>query len=172
MKAIIGLLFTLTLLTIVGSAHAEGGCPEGFYPSSDPSIVGCAPIPGYTGSENIPDEQLARPSVRWAKTWGAIALDKERGIVGAVEGKTSKGQAQKAAIAECKVRGGGSGCKNISRTYHNQCAVVLAGEGQGIMTASAQTVEEARALAMQLCKKEGMVCRDYYAACSEPIRIQ
>lgn len=144
-------------------------CPYGAYPGrlDEPQI--CRPPPD-DANDNV--AQPAMPKARWAKTWGAVAFDKNLGSVGAVTGKLSKREAQQAAIAECHARGGKDGCKNIAHTYYNQCAIVLAGEVRGIITASAQTIDKARAIGMKSCKEENMICRDYYSACSEPIRIQ
>lgn len=171
MKVIVSLVLALALLGAACLAHAEGGCPEGFYPSSDPSIVGCAPIPGYTGSMGEEDEPVV-PRISWIKTWGAIALDKDKGIVGAITGEKSERQARKSAIAECIKQGGGAGCKNIAITYKNQCVVALVADSSGLVTVTAESEEKAHASAVALCRKNNKSCQDYYSACSEPIRVQ
>lgn len=161
-------LLALWLLSLSGISLAQV-CPYGAYPGrlDEPQI--CRPPPDDVNDNVV---QPAMPKARWVKTWGAVAFDKKLGSVGAVTGKLSKREAQQAAIAECHARGGRDGCKNIAHTYYNQCAVVLAGEVRGIITASAQTIDKARTIGMKSCKEESMICRDYYSACSEPIRIQ
>ena len=162
------IVFAFFLMSFSGAVLAQV-CPYGAYPGrlDEPQI--CRPPPD-DGNDNA--TQSTMPEARWAKTWGAVSFDKKLGAVGAVTGKLSKREAQQEAIAECHARGGQSGCKNIAHTYYNQCAVVLAGAVRGIITASAQTIDKARAIGMKSCKEENMICRDYYSACSEPIRIQ
>lgn len=162
------IFFAFCLISFSGIVLAQV-CPYGAYPGrlDEPQI--CKPPPDDV-NDNV--AQPAMPKARWAKTWGAVSFDKKLGSVGAVTGKLSKREAQQAAIAECRARGGRDGCKNIAHTYYNQCAVVLAGEVRGIITASAKTIDEARTIGMKSCKEESMICRDYYSACSGPIRIQ
>lgn len=57
---------------------------------------------------------------------GAIADDVD-GVLGIVASLPSKRKAKKAAINECHKRGG-KACE-IGRTFANQCAAVIAGEG-------------------------------------------
>lgn len=98
-------LLMLGLLNICGLAHAEGGCPSGMIPYSGTDLSSCGPVPaGYYGSSNDNASQPRKPPVRWATTWGAIALDNKLGKVGAVTGQPSE---QAAARADCHKRGGG-----------------------------------------------------------------
>src|SRR3546814_2123312 len=65
----------------------------------------------------------AVPQVKWEDSWGAIAIDDIRGEAGIVTGFPSKRKAKKAAIEECRKRGG-EDC-SISIIYTNQCAAVV-----------------------------------------------
>ena len=153
-----------------GVSHDEGGsCPAGYYPIGGGAASGCAPIPNYGGDGGGSDQHV--PQVRWAKTWGAVAVDKSTATVGAVVGKMTKRLAQKSAVMECQVRGGGAGCSNVAVTYRNQCAAMAWGL-ETYVTAHAETIELASNLAMSGCREVAEDCRIYYSACSEPVRIQ
>jgi hypothetical protein len=71
-------------------AVAEGGCPPGMYPIGGQGVQGCAPIPGASGasSQQLP-APLPRPTGRWHKTWGAMAIGRD-GDTGVSKGKDSK----------------------------------------------------------------------------------
>src|SRR3546814_4114213 len=79
----------------------------------------------------------AVPQVKWADSWGAIAIDDIRGEAGIVTGFPSKRKAKKAAIEECRKRGG-EDC-SISIIYTNQCAAVVS---NSVMSSSANRSEE------------------------------
>lgn len=116
------------------------------------------------------DDAPAIQSVRWQDRWGAIAAD-ENAVYGIVADMSSKHQAKKAAIAECKKRGGES-CE-IQLAYYNQCAVVIAGT-TGSNVSHAATEEEAASTGISNCEKvdgEG-ACRVYYSGCSLPVKAQ
>src|SRR3546814_19185396 len=67
-------------------------------------------------------------------------------------------------MSECKKRGGGK-CK-IWRTFMNQCAAVIAGEGLSA-TDNAPTKREAIDLGMEQCRRDGGGdCRLYCSGCS------
>lgn len=163
------LLLAIVMLCLSSLALAEGGtCPPGMYPVGGPGAMGCAPIPGYESDDS---EVFNAPSTRWAKTWGAIAIDSAQGKMGAVTGKMSKRDAQKAASSQCRANGGGVGCKNISLIYRNQCGVMAEGYGFAA-TQGAETIEIASKLALQNCSQQATGCRITYAACSEPVQVQ
>src|SRR3546814_14268128 len=96
--------------------------------------------------------------LKWSDSWGAIASD-GNGAAGIATAFPSKRKAKKGAISECKKRGGGK-C-TIWRTFMNQCAAVIAGEGPSA-TAHAPTKREAIARGKEKCRRAGGgVCRWY-----------
>lgn len=116
---------TFLLLGLLGSNNlvfAEGNCPEGQYPIGDSSAHGCAPVPGYRNIANS-----SQNVIRFEVRWGAIATDDTKGIVGAVKNVKSKRSANKAALQQCKLNGGGKNCE-VTLTYYNQCSAVAWGD--------------------------------------------
>lgn len=165
------ILMVISFLSVSGFAWAEGGCPSGMIPYQGTDITSCGPIPdryyGDSGSAQKPNE----PSVRWAKTWGAITIDGVLGVMGTSTGKMSEREAKKAAMTDCYAKGGGAGCKKTRMTYRNQCAAIASG-AESNNVSRADSIEKATALSMKECNASDTNCRIYYSACSEPIRIQ
>ena len=111
----------------------------------------------------------AAPPARWVDRWGAIASDRIS-VFGIVSDKASKSEAERAALSECRTRGGGE-CQ-VTFAYHNQCAAVAAGQ-KGTISFHAPTVEEAIEASLKKCEVEkGGECRVYYSGCSLPVRVQ
>lgn len=165
MKARILVAFSLLCVSDLSFAQV---CPYGAYPGrlDEPQI--CRPPPEDAGNDVT---QSAVPSARWETRWGAIAIDNTLGKVGAVTDMRSKREAKRAASAECRARGGGDGCKYVSLTYHNQCAVMAWGNERAV-TQGAETVEIASDLALRECNKLTTDCKIYYTGCSLPARVQ
>lgn len=165
------ILMLMGLCMLPGLALAEGGtCPAGYYPIGGQGAMGCAPIPGYQSNEGA--ESAAVPQARWAKTWGAIAIDETvtTGGIGTVTGLPDKQTADAAALSSCRSSGGTSGCR-LHLSYENQCAVIVSGVNY-LSTHRAETVEQASELALQKCGQQTTSCKIYYSACSTPVQIQ
>lgn len=144
---------------------AEGGtCPPGYYPVNSPGVAGCAPIPGYGGGQ---DPVPTGPT--WMTTWGAIATDNSVSAIGSVTRQSSKRQAQRSAIKNCRANGGTKKCK-VSLVYYNQCGVMTVGDSFAV-THGAGTVEEASRAAIARCSSETSNCRVILSECSYPVRI-
>lgn len=166
------------LLLFSGMVHAEGGCPDGYYPVGGPVRQGvpqgCAPIPGYGDGRQQPTQQAAPRSVtpgeQWADSFGAIAVDMDHGIVGVASTAVTQGAAADKAIADCRTRGGAT-CK-IQAEFRNACGVVIAGD-TSFNASSANTLDRAIKLGMDVCTKSGTTnCHVYYSGCSEARRLQ
>ncbi|RYE72762.1 MAG: DUF4189 domain-containing protein [Oxalobacteraceae bacterium] len=155
-------VFSFLLLSV--NAYAQN-CPNGIPSAGNPA---CIPPEGQAEEEF---NQPSAPRARWAKTWGAIAFDRSLGKMGAVTGKRSKSEAKKAAISECRARGGGEGCKTIDIAYQNQCAVVAWGDAYSA-SASAGTTERASEIAMSECSRKTGDCQIYYSECSDPVLVR
>jgi hypothetical protein len=151
------------LLAIGEAAAQELLCPETGIPmSQDPGCV----IPNYNNSppqQPLPPQQ---PTGEWKTTWGAIGGNALKGILGAAVGLPTEKEAVQAALADCRAKGGGAGCK-LDISYYNQCAVLVTGN-KVYNTASAATVEEASQIGINKCAKEDANCRVFYSACSKP----
>ena len=153
-------LLIAPLLGASGVAHAEGGtCPSGYYPVNSPGVMGCAPIPNSGGDA----AQRAAPRAAWVDRWGAIATDGPSAILGSSAGMRNKRQAEKAALAQCRGKGGAK-CE-IDLAFFNQCAVLVTGDSR-YLTQGAATIEEATRIGVERCNKTDVNCRVYYSDCS------
>jgi hypothetical protein len=161
-------LFAVVLLMISGVVSAQTACPQGVAAGG----AQCGPSslinPDDSGD---PGANGGRPSspIKWADSWGAIASD-GGGNFGIVTDFPSKRKAKKAAIGECRLRGGTT-CE-VRRVFVNQCAAVIAGNG-ATATANAPTIEEAVKIGMPICVENGATdCHVYYSGCSLAWRTQ
>lgn len=142
-------------------------CPDGQQPAGAPTSgnpSGCVPYPGAQQS------QPHVPRIVWATRWGAIATDDTKGIIGAVKNANNKRSANKAAVKQCKLNGGGKNCEVIF-SYYNQCAAIAWGDTT-YRGAGRPTLEEAKYDAMKLCSNATTGCKIVLADCSLPQRVQ
>lgn len=171
-KLILVALFLLgALFLTVG--YAEQGCADGFVPNPVPSGTPgqnqCVPMPGQNRGGNSP----SAPEVRWAKRWGAFALDSKGGQLGVASGEASKRKAQNAAVDHCRQKGG-SNCQ-VGLAFYNQCGAVAWGEGGGgiVSFGSAATRDDAEAEATKRCShKTSGSCEIIKYECSFAERVQ
>ncbi|MEL4893232.1 DUF4189 domain-containing protein [Xanthomonas protegens] len=168
------IFFFLALLFISAAATAEGNCPPGQYPIGGQGTAGCAPIP----QQNSTVSQEARPTGKWLKTWGAIAVGRVDSIpyYGVPTGAMSKSEAEQQALERCAKKGP-TNC-SVAITYQNQCAAI--GEPRDgdkpspiglAQFVSAPTKEMASDGVLKRClaKNAGMRCEVIYIGCSEPV---
>lgn len=158
------ILIALILFLVGSNAFA---CPAGYQPAGSPTAgnpSGCVPYPDGQQSQ-----QPQQPQGRWETRWGAIATDGASAAVGTIIGVKSKKNAVKAAIAQCRAKGG-KACKSIL-SYYNQCAVIVTGDKQHLAQ-SAATIKEASQIGMNKCSALDSNCSVYYADCSPPEWIQ
>lgn len=157
------------LLGLSQLAHAEQGCPDGLYPGGTAPAQICIPMPGYgIEGNNGGETQVAEP--RWATRWGALALDVTSAggsKLGRVEGLSSKRKAEKAAIADCRARGG-QNCV-LAHAYYDQCVAVAWGDAKPTIV-SAVNSQVASRMALEKCNSSDANCDMYYTACSYPER--
>lgn len=166
MPKIIPLLFLLGFSQL---AHAEQGCPDGLYPGGAAPGQICIPKPGHGISAGSAG---AAAEPRWARRWGALALDVTHAggsKLGRAESYGSKRAAEKAAVADCRARGG-QDCV-IAHAYYDQCVAVVWGDARPAIV-SAENSQVASDLALAKCNGTDAHCDMYYTACSYPERIQ
>lgn len=161
-------LLAMGLLGLSGPAWAQG-CPAGIPSAGNPA---CIPpdrenSPYYQGHGG--SNRSAAPRAIWADRWGAIAFDNTNGGVGMAASMSSKRKAEKAAMAQCRAKGG-QGCW-IELAYHNQCAAIAWGSRYAT-TASAATAGQASTRAIETCSQKTDSCKVVYSDCSIPERIQ
>ena len=155
----LGIAAGVVFLLQPGSASAEGGCPDGYFPigGGNGGWQGCAPMGGRRDEE----EQDSRP--RWATRWGAVAVTS--GAFGYSTGWSSKGKAIKEALSQCSRDAGGAACK-LSLAYHDQC-IALAWGANGNISYSALNIATAERQAMDSCSKYSEDCKVYYSGCTK-----
>lgn len=157
------------LLACAGSALAEGNCPPGYYPSLVKDYAGCAPVYDASGTGEGGDlaPSPPDPGPRWEFRWGAIAVDRNTGFLGGVDGMKTPVKANAAAIEACRNSGGSSTCKVIA-SYHNQCGVLAYGI-KSYVAYTGSVPEEAARHAIAACSKLTSDCQIYYMGCSYPV---
>lgn len=151
-------------------AHAEGGCPSGSYPIGNRDVAACAPIPGGERGGGGQQQAPSAPSAPvWSNRWGAMAFDSPKGILGAAMGLSSESTAQRAALADCKAKGG-TQCK-VENSFANSCTAFTIGD-RGAYRGVDPVLETVIASGIQKCKEMDKNCETYYSACSRAVRIQ
>lgn len=164
-------LFVTWLFTSLG-AHAEGGCPLSMQPyQPGPNQPwSCMPVPGNSNAgviEQVPE--FRTPAPVWQDRWGAVAGDKQKGIIGFVIDSSSESVAEKTALADCAAKGGVQ-CK-MENTYRNTCMSMTVGNWSYNIS-SKKNLDEAIAIGMKKCREGDKNCTTFYSACSLPVRIQ
>lgn len=152
------------LFTCVGAALASAqGCPPGQYPVTGQGWNYCAPVPGSNQ-----DAQPAPPTQAWKSRWQSIATDATKGALGTSVGQATASLAERAALADCRAKGGDA-CK-VQITNGNGCVAMITGE-KFLNTKSGATKAEAERSGLSLCNSEDTNCRVYYSACSLPEKV-
>jgi hypothetical protein len=154
----------LVCMLISGASIAQTACPQGVAAGSAQCGPSSMVEPTSSGVPTSP-----APIIKWADSWGAIAIDDVRGEAGIVTDLPSKRKAKKAAIAECRRRGGEK-C-SVTRVFVNQCAAVVANSEMS-SSVNAPSVEEAIATGMRRCSESGTAdCHVYWSGCSMAKRV-
>lgn len=154
----------LAVLTAFGSAAVQA--------QNRPGNNGPMPgDPGYTDlyGPRPPDAppQQQQPSGYWNTTWGAIATDNVKGILGSVAGYPSQQVAEAESRLECR-RKGGENC--VAFAYYNQCAVMVLGD-KSFTIFTAENIPTATQIGMKKCSAEQQNCRVYHSACTNPVFV-
>lgn len=151
----------LASLMFVGGAQAQAQAPHVCGAGPGPNEVMAGMHPGGNGAAPTPlcywksktqqpvqQQQPPHPVGYWEKTWGAIAPSPQGGVLGTALGASSKEEAERLALEDCKAKGGGA-CE-VRLAYHNQCAVMVLGNNI-YRTASAGSIEEAAEIGIGAC---------------------
>ncbi|CAM4393398.1 hypothetical protein F901_03222 [Acinetobacter dispersus] len=163
-KYIKHLLGLVVLLGLSCSVYAEGGCPNGMTPVNNGQNWTCIPGGNDAAVQQSTVPQLPpQPTGYWLKTWGAVASDGDKGVLGVSTGNYSQNEAEVKALSECRIKGGK--CQVFS--YYNQCAALITGHSKYLVQGAA-TVDAASQLSMKKCLEKDKGCRVYYSACTAP----
>jgi hypothetical protein len=165
MRVKLRILLALCGLPMCGFVYAEGGCPAGYMPYNYGATVGCVPGGNDPPALNQTQLEANRPSGTWKKTWGAIASDGVKGVLGSAVGAMSESAASTAAIEDCKTKGGQKCALDLA--FFNQCAAMVAGH-DWYRIFSAATITQAGQDGMNDCRQKSTDCRIYYSVCSTP----
>jgi hypothetical protein len=170
---ILGFLALLFLVSspIRAQTHpCGGGAGNGeVQVGEDPGSNGIAPTPLCDWVKGNQPQAPQPPPVQWINYWGAIVTDPVKSILGTAVNMASESQAEQAAFADCKAKGG-TACK-LDIAYLNKCAAMVAG-ATGYNTKAGATVDDAIQAAMTVCSAATSNCHAYYTACSLPVRVQ
>lgn len=171
-------LLLLGIALAHGSVAAQTQAPHVCGGGPGPNEVMAAVHPGGNGVGPTPlcywksESQQQPAGPQWETRWGAIVVDaaEPSAGIGAASGKTSKRRAEKAALADCKARGGRN-CE-VSLSYYNQCAVLIAGVNYN-KAHGAATEEQAAETGMRECGQKGVQsCQVYWSDCSHAEQVQ
>lgn len=158
---LIGLL--LCLASPIASSQCATGVNTGGGNCVPPDAAG---MPGYDGNNSSTPRE---PAPVWANSWGAIAIDDQRGDAGTIANRPTKSQAEAEAMRDCSSQGA-SGCK-IALTYHNQCAAIAWGDSARVAAGNPDE-QGAKEDAMSRCQKKTTGCKVVYSACSVAQRVR
>ncbi len=160
MRKYIRCLLWLTLF-LCSPSHADGNCPAGYYEVGGNGVSGCNAYPSSSGAYSNADPQ-------WSSRWGAIATA-SGGILGVANDAGSRAKAEKAALKQCKAKGG-QGCL-IDLSFGNQCGALAWGDNYSYAFSSPDlAIAEAESVKSCSMKAEG--CRVFYSACSYAEKIR
>lgn len=154
-------LIVIVLVQLCHVAKAEGGCPPGQYPQSGQGWQTCVPIPGADATQ-----QTQRP--RWVDQWQAVATDTPLGILGTASDRSSSDEAETAAVADCKAKGGKECIAQIS--VRNACIAMAVGDSTKVIQ-DGTTKAKAEDAAMSQCSKHNSKCVLYYSSCNLAVGI-
>lgn len=168
MRLLLAALLLLGLWAVSNQSQAQvAGCAPGTIPYTVPGVSTCLPGVADGNQQQAPQ---APQQPQWQERWGAIATDESHGVLGAVTGRATQGEAENDAIADCHAKGG-SICK-LEMPYANGCIAFTVSDS-GYNAAADSTVDEAAKIGMDTCKKAGAGnCHVYYSACSPAVRIR
>lgn len=170
--ALIGMLMLCTSLPGRAQVHPCGGPGPGeVVVGQTETGNGLAPVPLCQSSNGVGGTTDAQaPALHWESRWGAIATDEPHGVLGSVTNMSSRRDAEKAAMEDCKAKGG-ENCK-LETWYSNGCAALILGDNFYNVTAGtsiAQAIEEG----MKTCSAKGQTgCHVYFKACSPPAPVR
>lgn len=154
------------LLCIASDIHAQAACPPGTVPygsGSGQEMCGPDESQSETPQQNLP------PTPLWKDEWMALAADPARSVLGVATYKSTAEEAKRAAMADCKAKGGVD-CK-IENAIRNGCAAFVTGS-KGYNLNGGSTIDEAIDKGMAVCQSESSNCKIYYSGCSLPVRIR
>ena len=163
------IIFLLLLMICHFTVSAEGRCPPGYFPTTNPDFIGCAPIYNSDPSSAYSSSSASKPpdpGPRWKFRWGVIVVDGEKGKFGGADGHESPGQAEKAAAKVCH-ENGGKRCELLVE-YYNQCGALVWGENR-YSGHTGPEPDEVSKRALDLCGEEVSNCQIYYVGCSYPV---
>lgn len=162
MNTLASIAIFLGLILMCTHARAQvAGCAPGDIPMTAGGVSTC--LPG-----NAQPEQPQAPAPKWETRWGAIATDADKGVIGSVSGASSKADAKRAAMDDCRTKGGDH-CL-LQMPFSNGCAAVVVGDSV-FNVAADETVDRASQAGIQQCGKSSKNCHVYFSLCSPPVRV-
>jgi len=158
--------FFLAGLGFSQHAHAEGNCPQGYYPIGGKGVAGCAPIPGG-GTGGSSSSYFS--NVRKVPQWIAYARSPDGRVLGWSVFQHKQRGANKQAMKACNARSGQK-CEIVA-SFTGQCSTALQHSDTGQMEVVVRgfydsfdpTSEAARQICPHGCRVVTSDCaRDFY----------
>lgn len=159
-------MLMVVALTVTSSLHAQQNNNQYYQEQQQRQQQQHAAEQARQGYMNSQQQAPQQPTGEWRTTWGAIATDNVKGVLGSVVERASKNDASNAALAVCRSKGGVD-CK-VDLAYFNQCAAMVVGAKEYRLYGAA-TVDEAAQRGLNVCNKNDSNCRVYFTECSKPI---
>lgn len=116
-------------------------------------------------------QQPSTPQPRWHERWGAVAIDAVASKMGTATDRKSSRDAERAALKDCKNRGGTEQqCKKTLLVYGNGCGAVALGS-DFVVARGGGSIEEASERAQKDCSANSVNCEVLYTRCSYPVLV-
>lgn len=129
--------------------------------------IASVPLCQHAGNSDA-SSSPSQPQSHWKSRWGAIATDEPHGALGFSSGIKSGSSAEKAAINDCKAKGGVNCTVQVS--YSNACGAVVVGDT--VFNANwGNSVQEAVKKGIDMCNKASTNCHAYFTTCSPPVLV-
>lgn len=170
MRMLIAIWLGIVLVSADGALHAQE------YEQGS-GIAGCQAGSGVcngwqwqqpNNQQQLTTAPASDPSYKWQSRWGAIATDAAQGALGFSSGIESGSSAEKAAINDCRTKGGVN-C-TIQVSYSNACGAVVVGDT--VFNANwGNSVQEAVKKGIDMCNKASTNCHAYFTTCSPPVLV-
>jgi hypothetical protein len=125
---------------------------------------GVAPTPLCRSVEGQDASPSQTTTLHWVSQWGAIATDEPHGVLGFSTGLSSASKAEKAAIEDCRTKGGANCTLQVS--YANGCGAVVVGDTVFNVNWG-HDERDASSKGIRACERDSKNCHVYFTTCSQ-----
>ncbi len=151
----------LASLVYGSAAHAEGGCPDGYYPLAG----GCAPIPG--SGQSAPNPSPGPRVPRYIDNYISVAWHPKANDVWATWNHRTKAKSTQTALDAC-TKSMGEGCTTAVNAWNGSVAIAR-GQDNIPWQAWGETPESARQKVLNACEEKIQGCQILHVFTAEPL---